>query len=871
MNPNTTKPPRWANWLLEGYCRPELLEDLQGDLTECFQRNCANRGVFAARLIFIIDVLKFIRPYTLRKWSVTQTLNSTLMFANYVKTSTRVILRSKLFSAINIIGMAVSLSVGLLVIAFVSDLTAHDPTLKNENRIYRISSSFTPTPGQPPMKLASASWKGGLLIRQQFPGVESVTILRRGFGGDAKTRKSTVPVSGLYADEHFFDVFSHPLLRGAAAEVLKQPNSLVLTETAAKKLFGQTDAVGETVSIDTVIYTVTGIAADIPKSSYLQFDLLVSLSSMDAMRGNEDGGYLDWTNIYSNYIYLLLSKNARPADFAAGLDKLNAQQNAHVKDHQAFLWPQPIRDVVLGHSLGNEIGRVFDPIAIWTIIGLAIVILLSACFNYTNLSIARSLRRSREVGIRKVMGARRAQVIGQFMVESVLISLLSLCFAFFIFLLLRQQLLSITNGWDLECSPGVVMGFIGLAIGVGVVAGVLPALFYAKINAVQVLRDAGSLKVFRHLSLRKLLVVFQYTFSLIFITATVIGYRQYKGFLHFDLGFSTKNIVNIALQGNNDAVLVKELSTLPAVQRISQSLLVVSLGSMYGQQAKYQDPSDSTMVDLNDIDENYLPLHQYTLLAGRNFIRQTKNAAENDVIVNEALLKRFNIAQGKPDKALGQMLTLNNKRLAIVGVLKDFHYGSLQSAIGPTAYRYAAQPGGYLNVKIDPANLPATLAGIADSWKKIDKVHPIDAKLYDEGIQQSYSDFSTMLKTIGFFAALAICISSLGLFGMVTYTMEKRLKEISIRRVLGAEKGTLVYLLSKSFLLLLGIAAAIAIPITWVFFDRVILAQFAYHQPIGMGDLLFGLCLVSAVALGMIGTQTLKIVRANPARILKNE
>lgn len=871
MKPKEPKPPRWGTWMLEGYCRPELLEDLQGDLIECFQRNCAVKGVFAARLIFIIDVLKFFRPYTVRKWSVTQSLNTTLMFANYVKTSTRVILRSKLFSGINIIGMAVSLSVGLLVIAFISDLTAHDPTLNNEDRIYRVSSYFTPTPGQPPMKLASASWKGGLLIRQQFPGVQSLTVLRRGFGGDAKTKESTVPVGGIYADEHFFEVFSHPLVRGVAAEVLKQPNSLVLTEMTAKKLFGQTDAVGQTLSIDTVIYTVTGIAADIPKSSYLQFDMLVSLSSMDATRGNEDGAYLDWANIYSNYIYVLLSKDARPADFAATLDKLNVQQNARIKDHQAFLWPQPMRDIVIGHSLGNEIGRVFDPIAIWTIIGLAIVILLSACFNYTNLSIARSLRRSREVGIRKVMGARRSQVIGQFIVESVLIALLSLCFAFFIFLLLRQQFLSITSGWDLECSPGVVIGFVALAVGVGVMAGILPALFYARINAVQVLRDAGSIKIFRHLSLRKVLVVFQYTFSLICITATVIGYRQYKSFLRFDLGYSTHNIVNIALQGNDDDVLEKELSTLPAVQRISQSLLVVSLGNMYGQQAKYQDPSDSTIVDLNDIDENYLPLHQYTLLAGRNFSRQAKNAPEYDVIVNEALLKRFNIAHGKPDKALGQMLTINDKRLAIVGVLKDFHYLTLQSAIEPTAYRYAAQPGGYLNVKIDPANLPLTLAGIEATWKKIDKVHPLDAKLYDDEIRQSYIDFSTMLKVIGFFAALAICISSLGLFGMVTYTMEKRLKEISIRRVLGAGKGTLVYLLSRGFLLLIGIAAAIAIPVTWIFFDRVLLARFAYHEPIGIGDLFIGLLTVSAVAFGMIGIQTLKIIRANPAKVLKDE
>jgi putative ABC transport system permease protein len=788
-------------------------------------------------------------------------------------------MRSKLFSGINIIGMAVSLSVGLLVIAFVSDLFSYDSSLQNKDRIYRVASYFTPAPGMQPMKLASASWKGGLLIRQQIPGVESVAILRRGFGGDAKINTNTIPVSGLYADESFFDVFSYPLIRGVAATALKQPNSLVITETTAKKLFGQADAMGKTLTIDTTIYTVTGIAADIPKLSSIQFEMLVSLSSIDLtkIKPDNDGDYLAWTNIFSNYIYVLLAKNTDPASFTAALDKLNRRENALVKDHKSYLWSQPVKNIAISHNMGNEIGRVFDPVALWTMIGLAFIIILSACFNYTNLSIARSLRRSREVGIRKVVGARRIQVIGQFIMESVVISLLSLCIAFFIFLLLRGQILSISsqleNAYSLELSPRLVICFIGLAIGVGIVAGLLPALFYAKIKAVQVLKDASSIKVFRHISLRKVLVVFQYTFSLIFITATVIGYQQYKGFLRFDLGFSTQNILNIRMQGNDDEVLVKELSTMPSIHGISNSLMIVSTGNLYGASMKYQNPLDSADVNMNFINENYLPLHKYTLIAGRNFTPKPKDAPESEIIVNEELLKRFNIAHRNPEKAIGEMVTIQRKRLSIVGVLKDFHYGTVESTIDPTGYRYSAHagPGGWVNVKVDAANLPATMAAIEGLWKQIDKVHPLDAKLYDEQIEQTYSVYSMMLKVIGFFALLAICISSLGLFGMVIYTMEKRLKEISIRRVLGAGKGTLVYLLSRSFLILLGISAAIAIPLTWLFFDKVVLARIAYHQPIGPRDLFLGLLFVGGIAFIMIGAQTLKVLHANPASVLKNE
>jgi ABC-type antimicrobial peptide transport system permease subunit len=870
----SVRPPKWATWFLTLYCRPELLEDLQGDLEEIFERNFKNRGAFAARLIYIIDVLKFFRSYTVRKPSFTPPGTRKVMLANYFKTSGRAILHNKLFSGINIFGMAISMSVGLLVIAYTSDLFSYDSTLKNKERIFRIVSSYEPT-GHPPMKLASTSWKAGNLIRQEIPGIETITILRRGFSGDARIGANTVPVEGLYANEGFFNVFSYPLLAGSAATALQQPHSLVLTRSTAKKLFGPTDPMGKFVKFDTVNYTVTGIMEDLPKLSHLSFEMLVSLSSIDLTSTTSDGDYMDWGNVFSNYVYVLLSKNSNPGTFAVAMNRINTRENASIQGRKILLSPQPIKEIPVGTPMGNEIGPVFSIIAVYTMAGLALIIILSACFNYTNLSIARSLRRSREVGIRKVMGAVRGQVIGQFIAESVTISLLSLCIAFLIFLLLRVQFLSfheqLERTFSLSLSPRLVFYFILLSLVVGLIAGLLPALFYAKINAVQVLKNSSSLKVFRHLPLRKVLVVIQYTFSLIFITATVIGYHQYKSFLRFDLGFSTDHILNIKLQGNSDDVFAKQLGELPVVKGISRSLIISSLGSLYGSSMKYTDPTDSTQVDLNYIDENYLPLHQYTFFAGRNFTPKQKDAPETETVVNEQLIRRFNIGHRIPEKAIGEVITIGDKKLTIVGVLKDFHYGTLENTIDPTAFRYSAKPGGYLNVKMGDGNLPATIALIQGLWKKMDKVHPLDAKFYDDQIEEAYSQFSVMLKVIGFFSLLAICISSLGLFGMVIYTMEKRVKEVSIRKILGASEGMLMYLLSKSFLFLLLISALISLPLTWLFFEKVILAKFAYHQPIQAGDIFAGLLLVASVALAMIGVQTLKIVRANPARVLKNE
>jgi hypothetical protein len=371
--------------------------------------------------------------------------------------------------------------------------------------------------------------------------------------------------------------------------------------------------------------------------------------------------------------------------------------------------------------------------------------------------------------------------------------------------------------------------------------------------------------------LRKALIVVQYCFSLIFITGTVISYNQYKSFISFDLGFSTENIFNIRLQGNKDDQLVQELSALPAVRDIAKSLIVTSLGSLYGTSMKYKDPTDSAMVFSNIVDDRYLPMHKYKFLAGRNFEKKSPGSEETEAIVNEETLKRFRIGQGQYERAIGETVTIDKKKLTIVGVLKNFHYGTVDKKIEPMVLRYSSKPGGYLNLMIRSNNLPETYAAIESIWHKIDPVHTLDAHFYDEQIEQAYSQFSVMIKIIGFFSFLAICIASMGLFGMVIYSTEKRLKEISIRKVLGASEGSLVYLLSRNFLLLLLIAAFISIPLTWLFFDKVVLVHFAYHQPIGPGDILLGFLVVAGIAFLMIGSHTMKIARTNPALVLKAE
>ncbi|SDM17236.1 FtsX-like permease family protein [Catalinimonas alkaloidigena] len=880
---NTPRPPRWAQRFLAWYCRPELLEDLQGDLNEYFDRHLRQYGPRRARWIYVLDVLKFLRLYTVRPPDFLHLSLHSIMLRSYLKTSGRSLVRNPLFSAINVIGLAISLSVGLLVLSMLADLFAYDDFLPNKAQVYRIVTSLQRQEG-PGMELASTSLKAGKAIRENVPGLGAVTILRNGFGGDAQVGDRTLPLSGRWADGHLFQVLPYPLRQGNPATALQEPYSLVLTETTAERLFGTADALGQTVRLDTLDYTVTGVVRDLPKFSHLRFDVLASLATLEnqmaAADGQDsDGDFLSWENVYMNYVYLTLPQADAVQDVEARLAQLCARENAQLPASahlSVTLELQPLHDIVLGRTLSNPIGPTMIPLALWILSGLALVVILSACFNYTNLSIARSLRRSREVGVRKVIGALRSQVLGQFLIESVFISLLALGFAVVLFAVLRTQFLGLSSYlsdvFTLQLSFRLVAWFVVLAVVVGLVAGVLPALFFSRLPALQVMKNMSALPLFRRITLRKALIVVQYTFSLMFITTTLIGYQQYKSFVSFDLGYSTQNILNVKLQGNPTAPVKQALAALPGVGDISVSRMVTSLGSYYGSTVKYQDPQDSTNVWLNAVDEHYLPLHQHQFLAGRNFHPKAEGETESEVIVNEQVLKRFNIANQDPQQALGEVLKTDRKELTIVGVLKDFHYGTVESKIDPVLFRYSAnEPGGYLNLQIVSRDLPTTRAQIEAAWKQLDPVHPLEARFYDDQIEEAYNQFSVMIKVIGFLAFLAICIASMGLFGMVVFTTETRLKEVSIRKVLGADEARLIYLLSRGFLMLLGLAAAVALPVTYLFFERVILPNFAYHPPIGWGALVLGTVAVGSIAALMIGSQTWKVARTNPADVLKSE
>lgn len=869
------RPPRLAEKFLSWYCRAELLEDLQGDLNEYFDRHVKAKGVTRAKLIYIIDVLKFLRLYTVRKPEFINLLINWIMLGSYVKTSGRSLMRNKLFSAINIVGLSVSMSVGLLMIGILSDVLSYDKFHANHSRMYRITSLHEFLGSRNSQWNASNSMTVGRDVQENFPEIEKTAVIHNGFGGVMQYKETMIPLGGLWASETMFDVFSFRLLEGNPATALKQPFSVVLTETSAKKIFGTENALGKVVILDRdQQYTVTGIMQDVPVFSHLKFDMLGSIGTREIIKA--DDVEWKWDNIWSTYVYIVLHENA---DIHALQGKLDAYARSHdnevpnVKVHLAL---QPVASILVGEDHNNQLGPTLGSTTLWIFVAITAVVLLSACFNYTNLSIARALRRSREVGVRKIIGAVKSHIVSQFVIEAIMISLVALVIAFGLFVLLRPHLMNLQSDLRqllvLDLSPALIGYFIAFAVLIGVLAGIFPALFFSRINAVKVIKDLSSVQVFRKLTMRKVLIVFQYCISIIFITSTLIIYKQYRHFMAFDMGFNADNVLNISLQGNKAEVLRQELSELPEVKSISQSRVIAGTGNYWGAYMKNpKDPADSALVWHNFIDENYLSLHEFELMAGRNFTAKPDSAKEDEVIVNQAILKRFNIASQVPSDAVGEIIEFDHKKVTIIGVIHDYIYGKADNSNSTEVVLRYGKRDGYLNLKVVTNDWPATLQKVGAIWKKNDPVHPLEAKLYTDRLKEGFDGLSASIKLAGFMAALAICIASLGLLGMVIFTTETRLREISIRKVLGASEGKLIVLLGKSFFILLAVAAGIALPVTYIFFDQVLLVQMGNHTSIAPFEMFAGVTGILILAGIMIGSQTFKVARANPADVLKNE
>ena len=355
-----------------------------------------------------------------------------------------------------------------------------------------------------------------------------------------------------------------------------------------------------------------------------------------------------------------------------------------------------------------------------------------------------------------------------------------------------------------------------------------------------------------------------------FILGAIIEYKQFRYAMNFDLGYQTDNVLNIELQGNKPEIIKTQFKKLPEVENVSASLMITSVGSYWGETLKYKDPLDSISVYYNGIDEHYIPLHGHNLIAGSNFAPVSNDSATIQVIVNEKLLNRFNV--GSPEESIGEIMKMDDKEARIVGVIKDFHYGKLNNEVKPFLFKYETEDFYQINVKFkENTDLIAAREKINKAWKEIDTVHELEGTFYNDRIEEAYMQFAVLVKIIGALAFLAITIAVLGLLGMVLFTTETKLKEISIRKVLGASESSLIYLLGKGFFILLLVSSIIAVPATILFFTEVVLKGDVYRASISVPDTLFGPLFVLCIGMITTGIITLFAARSNPAAVLRNE
>jgi putative ABC transport system permease protein len=800
------------------------------------------------------------------------------MFKNYFKIAVRNLWRHKAFSFINILGLAVGMAACFLIFLYVSFETSYDSFNTKADRIYRIVSDVK-TPSEV-IPIGTTIAPLAIYLKKDFPEVEdAVRIGSDGFlvkKGNVKFQEKRT----LLADSTLFNVFDFPLIEGNKKTALTEPMSIILSQTAAKKYFGNEDPLGKHVLLTgaAINATITGVMKDIPENSQIHADMIVSMSSTKPIYGYPTSDS-EWTN--HNYLtYLLMKPNTNIKAFEnklpAFMEKHNGQQMREMQSYETFFL-EPLRDVYLKSTRTNFTpSQVFttgniNNVYIFSVIG--IFILLIACINFINLITARSAERAKEVGIRKVVGAVRFQLTKQFISESVIISLIAFIVAVLLCALtlpLFNQLAGKTISTGIFNNPLQITELFLLSVLIGVVAGFYPSLVLSSFRPVSVLKGRFSTST-KGLMLRKGLVVFQFAISITLIAVTIIVYTQLNYMRNKDLGFNKEQeiIINTNFDKNKDA-FKQSLSTIPGVLSSVYSSNVPGSDyfSSYSEMENAKSETQKTSLNVYLVDYDYINQYKLKLVAGRNFSKDFGTDVGQAMIINESAAKSLGYTSSQ--QAIGKNFSQNGRQGKIIGVVKDFNYKSLQQKIEPLTMRL--EPGAFnlISIKVAANNLPSTIKAIEHKWNTIIPNRPFEYNFLDESFNQQYKAEDNFGNLFFNFAVLAIFISCLGLLGLSSYSTLQRTKEIGVRKVLGASVTSIVNLLSVDFIKLVLIAFVIASPLAWFGMNKW-LEDFAYRTNISWWVFALAAFVSVMIAFATISYQAIRAAIANPVKSLRTE
>jgi putative ABC transport system permease protein len=810
------------------------------------------------------------------------------MILNYFKIAVRNLMKYKFISFINLFGLTVGLACCLLILTYIVHELSYDKYHKNADRTYRITRQFNAPDGKVWLHLGTISPPFGPLLTNDFPEIQKMTRLLQ-FGPTPMRFNDKIfnETDVFVADDQLFDVFDVSVTRGNTKRALSDPFTVMLSEEKAKKYFGNEDPLDKTVRIfNQYDLKVTGVYKSFRSNTHFHPGMLISFPTLkDSSIYGEENLRTNWGN-NAFFTYILLPEHYKASQlesrFPAFLDKhFPMGPNATTRASKGTaLFLQKLTDIHLRSHLDYEAEENGDIKRVYIFSAIALFILLIACINYMNLSTARSALRSREIGIRKVAGAQRKEIIFQFLAESVFISLIAMVIAVAICWLSLPYLnrlsgLSMTMSSLLQWK--IVLPLLLIPFVVGIISGIYPAVFMSSFQPVRVLKGLFKVKQ-GGFSFRQVLVVAQFSISIILIVCTVIVFQQLNFMQKKELGFDRDHIITIPYNGALSPqfeTFRTELLQNPAIRDAGRSSRIPTGRLLDAANASIPvgDSSQPIKADIKmvTVDPNFISTYSIKMKAGRNFSRDYGTDTASFVL-NEAAVNA--IGWKSAEEAIGKTFNYGSiMKGKIIGVMNDLHFESLHQRITPMILLMAnSSDGGYnrLSVKLSGNNLTAALAHVEKTWKKFLPDAPYDFAFLDDNFDRLYAAERVQGNLFTMFSFIAIFIACLGLFGLSAFTITQRIKEIGIRKVLGADVSTIVALLSKDFLKLVLIAALIAFPIAWFAMNKW-LQDFAYRSSIQWWVFLVAGIAAALVALVTISFQAIKAALANPVKSLRTE
>ena len=810
------------------------------------------------------------------------------MIRNYLRSALRNIKRHPFISFINIFGLTVGLTCCLLILAYIINERSYDKFNKNANDIYRVTRAFYTAPGVENLHLSSVAPPFGPLLQTAFSDIKKITrVLPTGTTALKYKDKLFNEKGAAFADENFFTFFNVPIVKGDSKRGLSDPYSIMLSEAMAKKYFGDEDPLNKGIRLDNNghDFKVTGVYKSFPANSHMHPEILMSFNTLkdNAIYG-EKGLQGDFSN-NSFYTFLLFPKDYNVARVAGQLpdflDKYVHLQGmpGNLKTHQVTkLSLQKLTDIHLRSHLDDEYEENGDINRVYIFSAIALFILLIACINYMNLSTARSVLRAKEIGIRKVIGAERKEIITQFLSESVLITFMALVLA----AILTAVVIPFVNNMSAQhlsiqslLQRDVLLPILLLPFLIGVISGIYPAVFMSSFLPVKVLKGivkAGG----GGISFRKVLVVLQFSISIILIVATTVVFQQLQYIQTKALGFNKDHIVTLDYVnslGKQFESFKNDLKKNASIKDVGRSSRIPSGRLLDDQNASLIEGGSlqAVKIDLKYLatDYGFIPTFGMQMASGRNFSKEFSTDT-NNFVINEEAVKQFG---WKNENAIGRDLQYGNTKGKIIGVVKDFHFESLHQKIIPLLFSMPSPQNNdfhKMSIKIDGNNPRAAIQAIQDTWRKYLPETPFDFTFLDEKFGQLYNSEQQQGSLFTIFSCIAIFIACLGLFGLSAFTITQRIKEIGVRKVLGASVPQIVRELSKDFLLLVLIASVIALPIAWYSMHQWLL-DFAFRISIAWWVLVMAGVLAVIIAFVTISFQSIKAALMNPVKSLRSE